>query len=155
MPEQSDLRETPYNAETAPTLKPIAEPQAQTGKDNSIRTVMSLCCLGIIACFFLPWIQLFLATPSGYQLQQLPSDEVKLLWLIPLTAAVALVAAVTGKSMAIAGQTAGAMPFMALIYYAAKVGQGLFQALQIGAYLTLLCAAVLCIAPHFLSRPKS
>lgn len=116
---------------------------------------MIICCLGMVACFFLPWVQMLFTGLSGYQLQQLPSDEVKFLLLIPLVAAVALVGAVTGKSMVITAQLAGAMPFIALMYYLAKIGQGLFQALQIGAYLTLFCAAILCVVPHFLLKPKS
>ena len=155
MTEESELKEVPRGAKIATAPSSMSEPSAQTARNNNIRMVMTLCSLGILACFFLPWVQLFLATPSGYQLQQLPSDEVKFLLLIPLAASVALVGAVTRKSIIITAQLAGAMPFIALIYYSAKIGQGLFQALQIGAYLTLICAAILCILPHFLRKPTS
>jgi hypothetical protein len=111
--------------------------------------------LALAGCFFLPWIRFFLGTPSGYDLQQIPSDEAKLVWLIPGTALVALVAALTKKSVLVAAQSAGAMPFLALIYYRVKLGQELFQILQIGAYLSLALGAILFIAPRFLEKPKS
>jgi hypothetical protein len=120
-----------------------------------IHSVIMVCSLALIGCFFLPWIKFLFGTPSGYQLQQLPSDEAKLVWVIPVTALIALVAALTKKSVLVAAQAAGAMPFLALIYYRVKLGQELFQILQIGAYLSLALGAVLFIAPRFLEKPKT
>lgn len=107
-----------------------------------------------MGAFFLPWISMFFGKPSGYDLQQIPSDEVKLVWLIPLAALLALISAVSKKGVLIAAQIAGAMPFLALIYYRVKLGEGIFQALQIGAHLSLLLGAILFIAPRFLVKPK-
>jgi hypothetical protein len=87
-------------------------------------------------------------------LQQLPSDEVKLVWLIPLAGLLALFSAVAKKGVLAFAQLAGAMPFVALIYYCAKYGQGLIQDLQIGAYLSLALGAILFIAPRFLDKRK-
>ena len=108
-----------------------------------------------MGCFFLPWINFFLGRPSGYDLQQLPGDEIKLVWLIPLTALLALLSAVAKKGVLTTAQIAVAMPFLALIYYRVKLGQELFQIIQIGAYLSLALGAILFIAPRFLEKPKS
>jgi hypothetical protein len=111
--------------------------------------------LALIGCFFLPWIKFIFGTPSGYDLQQLPSDEAKLVWLIPATALVALLAAMIKKGVLVTAQIAGAMPFLALIYYRVKLGEELFQILQIGAYLSLALGVILFITPRFLEKSKS
>lgn len=111
--------------------------------------------MALIGCFFLPWIKFIFGTPSGYELQQLPSDEAKLVWLIPATALVALVAAIAKQGVLVTAQIAGAMPFLALIYYRVKLGEELFQILQIGAYLSLALGAILFITPRFLEKLKS
>jgi hypothetical protein len=157
MSEPPGLQENPPSSSTTTTLEPTITPAAtwlpgSTEWNDNLRTLMLLCSLGIIGCFFLPWVQIFFGKPSGYELQQLPSDEVKLLWLIPLTAGVALFASIFRQSMVIACQAAGAMPYLALAYYYHELGQSIFEALQIGAYLTLICGVVLLIAPRLLKK---
>ena len=102
----------------------------------------------------MPWIPFFFSEVSGYQLQQIDSIEIKLLWLIPLTGFISLVAAIAKKSVCVASQLAGIMPFVALLYYGLKIGHELFNALRPGAYLTLFLGAVLFIAPRFLKTAK-
>lgn len=129
---------------------PASAPPTSIGSttDRSIYSVVALCSLCTIGCFFLPWIRILFTDLSGYQLQQLPSNGVKLLWLIPITSGIAFFAAFTKKSVCIASQMAGTMPALALLYYWAKLGGDIFQALRPGAYLTLILAAVLFIAPR-------
>ena len=124
-------------------------------RDQNIRTVISLCALGLMACFFLPWIKLLFADLSGYQLQQLPGDGVKLLWIIPGMALVALITAIANQQVANGSQLAGMMPFVALVYYRFKLGDDFFQALEIGAYVSLGLGAVLFFLPRFLSKPRT
>lgn len=140
-------------AKSTPSPQPPAPRQSE--RNGTICSLIGLCSLGLMGCFFLPWINLFLGRPSGYDLQQFPSDEIKLVWLIPLTALLALFSAVAKKGVLTTAQIAGAMPFLALIYYRVKLGQELFQILQIGAYLSLALGAILFIAPRFLEKPKS
>ena len=104
--------------------------------------------------FFLPWINFLLGTPSGYDLQQIPSEEAKLVWVIPIAALAALVATIMKKGVSSFAQIAGAVPFLALIYYRVKLGEGFFQLLQIGAYLSLALGAILFVAPRFLEKSK-
>jgi hypothetical protein len=121
-----------------------------------IYSAIVVCSLALIGCFFLPWIDVFMGnSASGYQLQELPSDEVKLFWLIPCGALLALLAAAVKQGVGPMSQIAGALPFLALLYYSVKIGQELFQALQIGAYLTLILGAALFVLPRFLKKPQS
>jgi len=151
MSEQTDLQQSPppESITTASSHQASAKDRDQ---NKSIYSVIALCSLGIVACFFLPWIRVLFADASGYQLQQLPSDEVKLLWLIPLTGFISVVASIAKRSVGTAAQLAGAMPFLALLYYGSKIGRDIFDILRPGAYLTLILAVVLLIAPRFLKK---
>jgi hypothetical protein len=144
------------NPETqaTPTASPVPPARTESERNRNIHSIILVCSLALAGCFFLPWIRIFLGTPSGYDLQQLPSNEAKLLWLIPVTALISLVSALTRKSVLTAAQIAGAVPFLALLYYCVKLGGDLLQALQIGAYLSLLLGAILFVAPRFLEKPK-
>src|ERR1700722_14414141 len=148
-------RPTPESPTASPT--PSQAPKA-VERNKQIHAAISLCALAMIGCFFLPWLNVFLGqTAPGYQLQQLPSDEAKLIWAIPAGGLLALLAAAANVKQGIAAtsQLAGALPFLALPYYGVKIGQDLFQSLQIGAYLTLILGAVLFVLPRFLEKPKS
>jgi len=153
MSEQTDLQQSPppESITTASSHQASAKDRDQ---NKSIYSVIALCSLGIVACFFLPWIRVLFTDLSGYQLQQLPSDEVKILWLIPLTALISLIASITKQSVGAVAQFAGVMPFLAPLYYGSKIGQSIFDALRPGAFLTLLLAVVLLIAPRFLKKAK-
>jgi hypothetical protein len=153
MSEQTDLQQSPP-PEFKTTASSHQESANEADQDKSIYSVIALCSLGIVACFFLPWIRLLFADLSGYQLQQLPSDTAKLLWLIPLTGFISVVASITKQSVGTAAQFAGVMPFLALLYYGSKIGRDISDILRPGAYLTLLLAAVLLIAPRFLKKTK-
>jgi hypothetical protein len=143
----------------SPTVVPIPSPDPKVAERNKqIPTAIALCALAMIGCFFLPWLNVFLGqAASGYQLQQLPSDEAKLIWAIPAGGLLALLAAAANLKQGIAttSKLAGALPFLALLYYGVKIGQDLFQNLQIGAYLTLILGLALFVLPRFLKKPKS
>jgi len=148
------LERNPSESQTS-DKRSLSRLSAEEAWNVNIRQFIGFFSLALIACFFAPWVQIFLGTPSGYQIQQLPSDEAKLVWVIPITALIALVSAISNKSVALAAQTAGAMPFLAAIYYRYKLGEGFFQALQIGAYLSLALGAILLLMPHFLRKQQS
>ena len=154
MPDQTDVEPT-LQTPSAPsdTTAPAVRPQSEGS--SFLCSIIALCSLAIVGCFFLPWIAIFLGTPSGYDLQQLPSSEVKLIWLIPVTALIAFFSAIGRAGVLGTSQLAGAMPFLALIYYCFRHGTDLLHTLQIGAYLTLALGAILFILPRFLEKPKS
>jgi hypothetical protein len=137
------------------TTSPVSATTTTTSEANDApRLLIILCSLGLIGCFFLPWISIFLANPSGFQIQQLSGTDAKLVWFIPLGGLLALFAAATKQSVASAARVAGLVPFLSLLYYWHELGDGFFQALLIGAWLTLIVAAILFILPSFLTKPK-
>jgi hypothetical protein len=154
MSDQTVLEKKPQT-ETVPTPSPQPPAPRESERNRSIHSIVLVCSLAIIGCFFLPWIKFLFGTPSGYELQQLPSDEAKLVWFIPGAALVALLAVIAKQGVMVTAQIAGVMPFLALIYYRIKLGEELFQILQIGAYLSLALGAILFIAARFLEKPKS
>ena len=153
MSPQPGFEENPQT-ESQPNITNVPRASAEADRIKTVHTFIAVCSLGIIGCFFLPWITLFLGAPSAYQLQELPTNEVKLLWFIPGTALLPLFALLAKQAVAPMSQIAGAAPFVALLYYVAKFGTDLFQSLQVGAYLTLLFGVVLSVLPHVLSKSK-
>jgi hypothetical protein len=121
--------------------------------NRNIHYMIGLCSLALIGCFFIPWVSFLVVRPSGYELMQLPERAVKWLWLIPFAGVIGLLTAITRKVVAPTAHIAGALPFIALLYFRAEQGKGLFQALEVGAYLTLFTGAVLFILPRFLKKP--
>ncbi len=102
--------------------------------------LVTLCAGGLLVSFFLPWINFLGAHPSGFDIQKL-GDEYKLHWLIPLLSVIVIIAGLTKQSQRTAAQLAGAMPFVALIYWFNKFGSDLMNDLSYGAYLALACGA--------------
>jgi hypothetical protein len=151
---ETDAENNPQT-QTTPTPSPRPLAPKESERNRNIHSIILVCSLALIGCFFLPWIKFLFGIPSGYDLQQLPSDEAKLVWLIPATALVALLAAIAKQVVLVTAQIAGAMPFLALIYYRVKLGEELFQILQIGAYLSLALGSILFIAARFSDKPKS
>ena len=149
-----EVEENPQS-ETIPAHSPAPVVPQESERNKTIYHIVGLSSLGLMGSFFLPWIKFLMATPSGYDLQQIPSEEAKLIWIIPITALLALVATIIKKGVSSFSQIAGAMPFLALMYYRVKLGAGFFQILQIGAYLSLALAAILFVAPRFLEKSKS
>ena len=111
----------PAESPTALSTPSLAPKVAE--RNRQIHAAIVVCSLALIGCFFLPWINVFLGqTASGFQLQQLPSNEVKLIWAIPIGGLLALLAAAANakQGVATASQLAGASPFLALLYYGIK-----------------------------------
>jgi len=106
--------------------------------------LISGCAFGLIICFFLPWVDLLVVKPSGFDLQQ-ADGSAKLFWLIPLLAAFALIAGLTGKSSRTAASVAGAAPFALLAYRLSIDGSDLLRVLAPGAWLSLALGLVLII----------
>lgn len=101
---------------------------------------MILCAGGLLISFFLPWVNFLGAHPSGFDIQKL-GDEYKGHWIIPFFSVVAILAGLAKQSQRTAAQLAGAMPFVAFIYWFSKFGSDLMNGLSYGAYLALACGA--------------
>ena len=139
------------NTQMPATLATSPTALKETELTKNVHVIIAACSLGVIACFFLPWLGTFLGAASGYQLQQL-SDVAKVLWFIPGMAGIALVAVTLKQSVSAASMVAGAMPFLALFFVVVDSGTGVFQALQAGAYITLILGATLLMAPRFMNK---
>ena len=97
----------------------------------------------MLAAFLMPWTQVFGFGGSGYQITKLGSYA-NFAWLVPASATAYLILAIAGSPQRhLAGIAAGLLPWVALLYGISKVTTDLFQVLAIGAYLTLIAAAVL------------
>src|ERR1019366_9645303 len=118
------------------TVKPKSEsapvPQANQTISLGRTQLVNLCAIGLGVSFFLPWAQIFGASLSGFDLQKL-GDEQRLLWLIPIFCAITIFAGITKRSLKIAGQLTGALPFVVGIYWYYKIGSDLFHILTYGA----------------------
>lgn len=109
-----------------------------------------LASLGMCAGFFMPWLSLFGGVGlSGYTLGRAASEmggETAIVWVVLVLAIVSVVTHVTRPNKPL-NVVAGLAPFGLLIFYVSKAGGELFQALGAGAWLTLVCGAVLVFMP--------
>ena len=127
-------------------LRPAASPSQPTlaPKPNLLPTLVNLCAAGLLLFFFLPWLQLLGFNASGYDMQKLGSYA-ELVWLVPVCAGLTLLAGLYGQRQTVLAQVTGALPFLGLVYALTKLGDQVFHALAIGAYLTLITAGVLLV----------
>ncbi|MDB6019609.1 MAG: hypothetical protein JWR19_4098 [Pedosphaera sp.] len=77
-----------------------------------------------------------------------------MVWLVPFTAFFTLLTAIGKKGVLFTSQLAGAIPFLALIYFRLKLGDRFFLALQVGTYIILVLGAMLFVLPRFLKKPE-
>src|SRR4051812_44724056 len=73
-----------------------------------ILSIIAICAVGLIAAFFLSWINVLGVAPSGYQLQASLGKQALLYWLIPILGCLTLVAVVLRQSVRNAAQISGA-----------------------------------------------
>jgi hypothetical protein len=105
------------------------------------RELVSGCAAGLAICFFVPWVDLLIARPSGLDLQR--DGAGKHFWLLPALAAATIVAGFTGKSQKLPGILAGLTPFAFLAYGLADAGSRLFDVMAPGAWVGLVLGAAL------------
>lgn len=96
--------------------------------------------------FFLPWAQLFGFGASGYDLGRLGSYG-NFAWISPVGAALVLLLNLTQTRTRPLQVLVGLAPWLGLLYGLVKLGDQLFQVLSIGAYVTLVAAALLIFVP--------
>lgn len=130
------------------------------------------CALGLIICFFLPWIQMggvVSVVLKGYEIPDLADYLAKgigqfkglldgnsnreswVFWyytfyLIPVFSVVTIILGLIGKNVKVTGILAAIVPIGWCIYALIKIGGDLFDILTFGAYLTLGCAVLMVLA---------
>jgi hypothetical protein len=128
-----------------------------------------VCAFGILAAFFMPWLQFLGAGMSGYNLGQLGSYG-NFVWVIPILAGATILASFSGGNNRAIGVITGVVPLAALVYLLlsmtnSRSGMNVFlfgeggratlgdilgaagQFCSIGVYLTLIfCGAIIIAA---------
>jgi hypothetical protein len=131
------------------TPKPDANPNTPENQNVSVglSQLVSIAAAVLAISFFLPWVQFFGASLSGFDIQKL-NDEQKLLWAIPVFSALTIFTGMSKRGQRTAAQLAGAIPFCVLIYWLKRMGSDLMHIISFGGYLTLISGAALLILPR-------
>ena len=134
--------------------------------------IENYCAIGLLVCFFLPWLQIgetISISRKGYQIPNLAHDIGKgigqfkgllggsgntdprvfwyyLIYLIPVFSVITIILGIMGKNVKATGFLAAAVPIGWFIYALIKMGTDLFNIMTFGAYLTLLCAIIMILA---------
>jgi len=116
-----------------------------------------VCAFGLLAAFFMPWVQFFGVGMSGYNLGQLGSYG-NYAWVIPILAGATILLSFTGASNRGIGAVSGIVPLGAILYGLARIAgkgggratQGVMEVaghvLSIGAWLTIIFSVGIIIA---------
>lgn len=145
--------------ETKPQTNSPAESKPGEGQSVTLNAshLISFCAIGLIVCFFLPWISVFFwGKPSGFDLAKegakAEGNAVALvfLWAIPFFSLVTVMAGMAKQSQKNIAQFTGALPFAALAVALRFHGTDLLKILEFGAYISLLLGLILFILPRCL-----
>ncbi len=135
---------------SSPEAKPPATSTPQTEQLSvslNMSHAISLCAAGLLICFFLPWIAIFMARPSGFAFAK-EGGNFWLLWSIPIFSVLTIIAGITKSSQKVIAQFTGAVPFFVLSYALYHNGKDLMHALDTGAYGSLVLGLALFILPR-------
>ena len=86
----SQLPEPPSEPKQA-----ISTPETQTVSVN-VSMLVAICAVGLLLCFFLPWIDFLGAKASGLDIAK-NKGESKVVWLVPLLSFITIIAGLTKK----------------------------------------------------------
>lgn len=137
------------------TEDPIVSNEASTATvaEKPYNVLVLLTAALLLVSFLLPWIQVFGVQVDGVQF--LAHSGAKILYLIPICAALTLVTALARARVRDVAQITGALPILALIYQlSTDEAKATFEILQIGAYLAVFSGFVLLISP-LVQRPRA
>ncbi len=129
---------TPHKTETI--IEPTASSRNVSFQRSHIIIIFSLV-VGV--SFFLPWVNVLWAHPSGFDFTKEGGNAI-MLWTMPVFAVISCGAGL-GKNYKIAGQLCAAIPFVILAYGYSQE-HNILQGLAAGAWIGLIAAAILGIA---------
>ncbi len=116
-----------------------------------------VCAFGLLAAFFMPWIQLIGVGMSGYNLGQLGSYG-NYAWVIPILAGATILLSFSGYNNRGVGAISGIVPLVAILYGLIRIAgeggdratQGVLEVaghiLSIGAWLTIILSVAIIIS---------
>ena len=135
-------------SENLPVEKPPDKTQLQSSVVSaptlSKSQAINLCAVGLLICFFLPWVYLLDQPFSGFTLQKLGGIYLAF-WLIPVFCITTIVAGLIKQSQKSGALLTGSLPFFALAYWYYQLGPDLLKILTIGAYVGLGLALALIV----------
>lgn len=99
----------------------------------STANVITICSIGLVVCFFLPWIDLLFAKPSGLELAK-EGDPYILLWVAPVFGVITCISAVSKQQLRTIASLTGIIPFVILIIGVYNMGPDLLKRLGGGGY---------------------
>lgn len=137
---QSSESEQQAARKTETIIEPTSSPQNVSFQRSHI---VIACSLAIGISFFLPWIHVLFASPSGLDFANQGGNAV-MLWAMPIFAVISCGAAL-GKNYKVAGELCAAIPFI-ILAYAWNQQRDIIQVLATGSYIALIAAAILAVA---------
>ncbi len=125
-------------------------------RPNASKPVL-YCAIGLLAAFFMPWVQLFGLGLSGYSLGKLGSYG-NYAWVIPILAGATIWTSFSGANNRAVGILTGIVPLVAIFYGLVRIGgeggpeatDGILNlaghVLAIGAWLTIALSVAIILA---------
>jgi hypothetical protein len=146
--EQNMPEEITSAPKTEPTTKTLPTGSGDENQSVSLNLshVVGFCALALLGCFFLPWLQILFARPSGFNFAQ-EGGKYLLLWSIPVFCVLTFFAGITKTSQRAAAQFTGMLPFCFLGVGLYSEGADLMKVLTIGAYASLVLGLLLILLP--------
>ncbi len=132
------------------TPQSTAQSAATNPPDSSakfLHNLVSLCAAALCVSFFLPWINFLGNSLNGFSIQK-NFESYRIIWLIPILAAIAFVLNIAGHKVSVVRRLAGLCPFAILVHALNNAGGQLFQAMEFGGWFTLAAGAVLVFIPN-------
>jgi hypothetical protein len=141
--------QTPHSDQDPESIVSSPAPSTETAPLTINRPMLvSLLALGLLGCFFLPWLRFLGVGISGFTLQK-EGEQALLLWITPILCAITIFSVSTPKSQGVGARMTGLSAFGILGYAVVKYGAGVLQALEVGAWLGLaLGLALIVVAPR-------
>lgn len=139
--------------QSQPTSSVSSVPVKTSPQSNAIL----ICACGLLAAFFMPWVQFFGAGLSGYDLGQLGSYG-NYAWVIPILSGATIFASLNRFNNRVIGAMTGIVPLIGILYGMMRLNQGVRpgardgvieiagQVFAIGGWLTVLFSVAILIA---------
>jgi hypothetical protein len=140
-----------------PTALPVANQGHRVDSKQTPSQPVLACAVGLLAAFFMPWVQLFGASMSGYNLGRLGSYA-NYAWIIPILTGATIWISLNGANNRVVGAVSGIVPLGAILYVLTRLGlaggseatSGALnltgRVLGVGAWLTIILSIAIIIA---------
>lgn len=132
--------------ESNETSSPSTSSSGQSSASLDVGHLVSLCAIGLLVSFFLPWIKILFIRGSGFDLAK-QGGVALALWVIPAFSLVTLLAGMAKQSQKAISQFTGLLPFLFLILEVHDAGTDILKTFDYGAYASLAMGLGLIVLP--------